>query len=1122
MSWLNQFFTTDVDPSLLVTGEYDPLLVVLSILLASSASFFALRLAETARHIVLTRYRHIATVTGAVILAGGIWSMHFVGMLALDLPHAMNYDLFLTIISLFPAIIASYSVLKSLIYVQEKDALSLRLTLRNGVIVGAGIGAMHYLGMAAMDMHLSIKYNPYLFVLSLLVAVVLACIALLARRSMRLMFPNVPTIRIKLVIATIMGLAISGMHYTGMSAAYFINDSSISLLVQSNDKNVELAYSVSIFSFLTFILAVNVSSQLRYRQLLIEKTASEAHTQAVLDTATDAVMTINAQGVIQEFNLSAQNMFGWTECEATDQFVGVLFPDPTDDAYDGFLIDYFDGRENNIVGTKRELMACHKDGRLFPISLGIGRINMPDGELLYVGFASDLSQRREMEARISKSEEHLSSLIRNIPGVSYRCLLDENWTPLFVSDAIEKLSGQKVEDYLEGRLGFASWLHPDDKEAVVEFFDKVVGKQDKYELEYRVIHKDGSTVWILESGTIVYDENRNAKWLDGVMLDITKRKEMEDELREAKLKAEDAAESKASFLANMSHEIRTPMNAIIGFSSILLDSSLPVETRKHLQTISQSAQSLLHLLNDILDSAKLEKHKLELELMPFRLTSSVDTVISTLWLQAKNKGLELNFNISSELPSVFTGAEDRIRQVLMNLVGNGIKFTEIGSVTLLVTPLVERDNWVRFTVRDTGIGISEERANAIFEAFTQADSSMSRRFGGTGLGTTISKQLVELMGGEIYLESRLGEGSCFYFDIPLPPAEHEEEAATQLLQLPPLKILIADDIEENLTLLDILLSKQGHTVYKANDGVEALEKYKSLRPQLVLMDIQMPRMDGLDACKGIREFEAHAGLDETPVIALTASVLLEDRLQAQDAGMSGFANKPIDLIKLNQEIAHALNLELESLDPISIAKPDNSHQLSVVHVAKGMDLWGDYSVFTSEVIKFYHKHHTLLSTLALSIEQQDWSLLTEQAHALKGLTGNLALLPLYQQFITLESAVVNRRDTEVSKVLEDLQQTWDRFEQDIVLLESEQQQKECIDDQGEASILADQTMNKLLTEWLYITESGEIDDELSQSIAKGARQDITTLVTQAIHAIDEFEFNDAVDLILQARSLIRQ
>lgn len=378
------------------------------------------------------------------------------------------------------------------------------------------------------------------------------------------------------------------------------------------------------------------------------------------------------------------------------------------------------------------------------------------------------------------------------------------------------------------------------------------------------------------------------------------------------------------------------------------------------------------------------------------------------------------------------------------------------------------------------------------------------------------------MGGEIYLESRLGEGSCFYFDIPLPPAEQEEEVPTQSLQLPPLRILVADDIEENLTLLDILLSKQGHTVFMANDGVEAVEQYKSLRPQLVLMDIQMPRMDGLEACKGIREFEALAGLEETPVIALTASVLLEDRLQAQEAGMSGFANKPVDLIKLSQEMARALNLELESLDTASIAKPDNSHQLSVVHVTKGMDLWGDYSVFTREVIKFYHKHQALLSTLNLTIEQQDWPLLAEQAHALKGLTGNLALLPLYQHFIMLESAVVNRRDAEVSQVLEALQQTWDKLGQDVVWLESEQKQKECIDEQAMETILADQTMNKLLTEWLYITESGEIDDELSQSIAKGARQDIATLVAQAIHAIDEFEFNDAVEFILQARSLIRQ
>ncbi len=1121
MNWLDTLFATEVDPSLLIVGQYDSLLVILSILVASSASFFALRMAETARHIVIEKYRHIATITGSSILAGGIWSMHFVGMLAFEMPYQHSYSVGLTIASLLPAFVASFIVLRSLIYVQEKDTLSLTSTLKNGVIVGAGIGGMHYLGMAAMESHFTIKYNPYLFVLSIFVAVGLACVALLARRAMKLSFPTIPTIRIKIVIAIIMGLAISGMHYTGMSAAYFIEYSPDMLMPVAQPSDVLLGYSVSIFSFLIFILAVNVSSQLRYRQLLMEKTASEARTQAILETATDAVVTMNAKGQIEALNSAAQEIFGWQESQVKGLSVAVLFPDREDENYDGFLVDYFEKPEYSIIGTNRELMARDSSGRLFPIELGIGRINLPNGDLLYVGFASDISQRKEMEDRIRASEDRLSSLIRNIPGVSFRCLLDDNWTPLFLSEAIESLNGYKADDYLEGRRSFGSWLHPEDQEQVTNFFSAAIGKQDKYDLEYRVTHKNGQTLWVLESGTIVYDENGNAKWIDGVMLDITSRKTMEDELREAKSKAEYAAEAKASFLANMSHEIRTPMNAIIGFSSILLDSSLPTETRRHLQTISQSAQSLLHLLNDILDSAKLDKNKLELEMVPFRLNSCVDTVISTLWLQAKNKNLSLEFEVSPKLPKVVSGAEDRIRQILMNLVGNGIKFTEKGSVTLKVEPLAARPNWVRFAVRDTGIGISQDRISTIFEAFTQADASMSRRFGGTGLGTTISKQLVELMGGEIHLESQLGEGSCFYFDIPLPESHAELVLDSQkILQLPPLRILVADDIEENLTLLKIMLGKLGHSVFVASDGVEAIEQFKMFQPDIVLMDIQMPRLDGLGACQAIREYEQASGLKTTPVVALTASVLLEDRLQAQEAGMSGFANKPVDLPALTQEIASVLNIDPEILASVTTNSSSQAHKLTVVHVNRGLELWGDYAVYVSELIKFYKKNQALVSTLKAHLEQQEWVLLAERAHALKGLTGNLALLSLYQHFATLEKASDHRRLSDATSALEHIDEVWRALEEDVVTLESNLEP--LADEHAKEGKLSNQTLIELLTQWLHTTESGELDDDLSKTIVDGACEDISSVVYQAAQAIDDFDFKEAAELIHQARSVLRK
>jgi len=511
--------------------------------------------------------------------------------------------------------------------------------------------------------------------------------------------------------------------------------------------------------------------------------------------------------------------------------------------------------------------------------------------------------------------------------------------------------------------------------------------------------KHGKEIWINASYSPIRNTDGNVTKVLMFMMDISERKRMEQEMQLAREKAEQAASAKSTFLANMSHEIRTPMNSIIGFSELLLDTPLQEEQRHYLSTVSQSAKSLLHLLNDILDSAKLEKGMLALEIVDFSMRTLVDSLISSLWLQARKKGLELRLNIDPHITGYYKGAEHRIRQVLTNLLGNAIKFTQHGYVELKISHASPHE--VQFDIIDTGIGIDENRLDAIFEPFTQADASMSRRFGGTGLGTTISKQLVELMGGRITATSKVGSGSCFSVILPLAAGVNEESAdtpVTALSSLPALKILAADDIEQNRRLLNIMLEKQGHQLTLASNGQEVVDAWQAEPFDIILMDVQMPVLDGLGASMRIRDIERKTGKKRTPIIALTASVLEQDRQAAIEADMDGFASKPVELPLLLAEMQRVLHLA-----PASIAelRPTPAVPLPF-DLKKGAVLWGDQPTYLREIALYLQETPQHLEALNQAISDQDLAALKHAGHACKGVSANLALTGLQEIYHDVE------------------------------------------------------------------------------------------------------------------------
>ena len=389
-----------------------------------------------------------------------------------------------------------------------------------------------------------------------------------------------------------------------------------------------------------------------------------------------------------------------------------------------------------------------------------------------------------------------------------------------------------------------------------------------------------------------------------------------------KLAAEESEKMKQQFLANMSHEIRTPMNAVLGMTNLLLDKDPKESQLKYLNAIKQSADNLITIINDILDFAKIEAGKIEFEEIEFQISKVFEGLENTLVFKVKEKKLDLNFEIDEAIPSIFIGDPVRLNQVLINLAGNAIKFTSEGGITIKAKLLSKETDSAKlqFSVSDTGIGISEDKLDKIFESFSQASSDTTRKFGGTGLGLTISKQLVELQGGKIWGESKLGEGTSFIFEISYKSAERPEEAPTKKLDIQELKqklkgvkvLLVEDNAFNQMVAVDTLESMiEDVKIETAENGQIALDKLSEYSFNLVLMDVQMPVMDGCEATQKIRN--SSNSFCEVPVMAMTASAVKSEVDRCFDSGMDEYISKPFEPDNLIEKMANLLTRKKEAM-----------------------------------------------------------------------------------------------------------------------------------------------------------------------------------------------------------------
>ena len=467
---------------------------------------------------------------------------------------------------------------------------------------------------------------------------------------------------------------------------------------------------------------------------------------------------------------------------------------------------------------------------------------------------------------------------------------------------------------------------PQDREAIRTAFRELLDKATPYNLDLRCDRYDGSIRYLNSIGRVACDEMGKVIKLYGAVMDITERKQIEAELLRqnraleeaiAVAQAADSAnQAKSDFLANMSHEIRTPMNAILSVSQLLDMSELNTDQRQLLETLKSNGKKLLTLIDDILDLSKIEARELKLNPQEFTLLALAQNLLNSFAPQAKDKGLELTVDVASDLPLWWISDDFRIQQILSNLISNALKFTEEGHIEVTIAPVKAKttpDNStdstleVHFAVKDTGIGIPYQAQTSLFKAFTQADNTTTRQYGGTGLGLTISRRIVELMGGTINLESVVGEGSTFWFILPLQIAEANSNLSaientiatpTAITRSPDtVKILVVEDYPDNLELLLFMLDTLSYQVDSVTNGREALDKLAQQQYDIILMDCQMPELDGYQATQIIRQQEGET--KHTVIIGLTANAMAGDRQKCLDAGMDDYISKPIDLANLS-------------------------------------------------------------------------------------------------------------------------------------------------------------------------------------------------------------------------------